>query len=432
MKLEGWGRTNSADAKFVSISDASSYARFLQKTPRSHTAIPRGNGRSYGDQALNYDEIWSSRRLDHFLSFDSENGILEVESGVTLGEIQKLFIPLGWSVAVSPGTQFVTVGGALANDVHGKNHHSHGTFGEHVLSLKLLRTDGELLECSKTTNPQMLRATIGGLGLTGLIVSARLKLRKVDSPWIAAETLTFDSTGEFFEQTANSENHEFTVSWLDIKKRSVRGLFNRGNLAPSQDLAEPKGIPLAVPLVAPFSLINRATSRPLASAYNWLGSRSSSISIVHYQPFFYPLDGIANWNRAYGPKGFFQHQSVLPVEAAASGLEELIAAVRDSGERSVVSVLKTTGKREHPGLLTYPIEGLTLALDFANRGSETLKLMRRLDEITVANGGRVNPSKDATMTRATFESSFGDKLAEFKKYRDPGISSHQSKRLLGN
>ena len=154
--------------------------------------------------------------------------------------------------------------------------------------------------------------------------------------------------------------------------------------------------------------------------------------MVHYLQFFYPLDGIGNWNRAYGPKGFFQHQSVLPVESAATGLEELIAAVRASDERSVVSVLKTTGEREHPGLLTYPIEGLTLALDFANRGSETLKLMRRLDEITIANGGRVNPSKDATMTRATFESSFGDKLAEFKKYRDPGISSLQSKRLLGN
>jgi len=432
MKVEGWGRTGAVNATLVSISDANRFANSLRARPLKTQVIPRGNGRSYGDQALTEGVIWSSRRFDHFLSFDAETGVLEVESGVTLGEIQRLFIGQGWSLAVTPGTQFVTVGGAVANDIHGKNHHSHGTFGEHVLSLKLLRTSGELFECSKSTNAQMFRATIGGLGLTGLITSVSLQLRKVASPWIAAETMVFASTREFFDQTAKSADHEFTVSWLDIKSNSVRGLFNRGDLAPQQDLAEPKGLSVAVPLVPPFSLINRLTRRPLASAYNWLGVRGSGHSIAHYQPFFYPLDDIAHWNRAFGPKGFYQHHAVLPASAAANGLDELIAAVRASNERSVVSVLKTTGKREHPGLLTYPIEGLTLALDFANRGSETLKLMRRLDEITVAHGGRVNPSKDATMCRETFEASFGDKLAEFKKYRDPGISSNQSKRLLGS
>ena len=429
MKLSGWGRTSAVDSTLVSISDSASFANSL---PLKSMIIPRGNGRSYGDQALNDGLTWSSRRLDHFLSFDHVTGLLEVESGVTLGEIQRLFIGQGWSLAVTPGTQFVTVGGAVANDVHGKNHHTQGTFGEHVVSLNLLRTTGELLECSKSSNTNMFRATIGGLGLTGLITSVVLQLRKVASPWIAAETMVFTSTQEFFEQTELSDGHEFTVSWLDIKSSTVRGLFNRGDLAEQQQLAEPRRLSVAVPFVPPFSLINRLTRRPLASAYNWLGVRAAGQSIAHYQPFFYPLDGVAHWNRAFGPKGFYQHQSVLPAEASAAGLDELISAVRASNERSVVSVLKTTGKREHPGLLTYPIEGLTLALDFANRGSDTFKLMRRLDEITVSFGGRVNPSKDATMTRETFEASFGEKLNEFKKYRDPGISSNQSKRLLGS
>ena len=432
MKLSGWGRTISADGALVSISDAKSFAARLKSSQQTLPALPRGNGRSYGDQALTTGRYWSSRRLDHFLAFDETTGVLTVEAGVTLGEIQRLFIPRGWSLPVTPGTQFVTVGGAIANDVHGKNHHSHGTFGEHVISLELLRTSGELLLCDHKKNSGMLRATIGGLGLTGFICNAKIRLRQVQSPWISAETLTFGSTAEFFDQTAESSKNEFTVSWLDIKSKSVRGLFNRGDLAEPQALAEPTGLSLAFPFVSPFSLINRLTRRPLASAYNALGSRKSLPSVVHYQPFFYPLDGIASWNRAFGPKGFYQHQSVLPVAAAASGLNELIAAVRASDERSVVSVLKTTGKREHPGILTYPIEGLTLALDFANRGDATIKLMHRLDEITVAFGGRVNPSKDATMSRKIFEASFGDKLEEFSKYRDPGISSLQSKRLLGS
>ena len=431
MKLSGWGRTSSSNGTLVTLSDARVFSQTLANKESGELVIPRGNGRSYGDQALTSGEFWSSRRLDHLLNFDDKTGILEVEAGVTLGEIQRIFIPQGWALAVTPGTQFVTVGGAIANDVHGKNHHTHGTFGEHVLSIELLRTSGEIIECSKTTNTQMLRATIGGLGLTGFITRALIQLRKVKSPWIDAETLAFDSTDEFFEQTMQSSSDEFTVSWLDIKNKSIRGLFNRGNLADEQGLTEPKRLAVAVPLIPPFSLINRFTRRPLASAYNWLGVRSAKKSQVHYQPFFYPLDGIAHWNRAFGPKGFYQHQSMLPKDAAQQGLSELISAVRSSDERSVVSVLKTTGKREHPGLLTYPIEGLTLALDFANRGSATFELMRRLDEITIAHGGRVNPSKDNTMTQATFEASFGEQLEEFKKYRDPGISSLQSRRLLG-
>jgi len=293
MKLSGWGRTTSVSGDFVTISDSARFAEQLSNEGLSAQVLPRGSGRSYGDQALTDGQYWSSRRLGHFLNFDENTGLLEVEAGVTLGEIQRAFIPQGWSLAVTPGTQFVSVGGAIANDVHGKNHHTYGTFGEHVTSLELLRTNGEVLLCSNTQNTPMLRATIGGLGLTGFIIKATIKLRRVRSPWIDAQTLTFGSIEEFFEQTADSANHEFTVSWLDIKQRSLRGLFNRGNLADVQPMDEPKGLSVAVPFVTPFSMINRLTRRPLASAYNWLGSRNTKPATIHYQPFFYPLDGIA-------------------------------------------------------------------------------------------------------------------------------------------
>ncbi len=432
MKFSGWGLTNRADARLVTISDAPTFAKALKNASNLTPAIPRGNGRAYGDQALS-DTVWSSRRLDHILDFNERTGVVTVEAGVTLGELQAIFMPRGFALPVTPGTQFVTVGGAIANDVHGKNHHSHGTIGEHITAIELMRTDGTLLSLSKLWHRDLFAATIGGLGLTGFIVSASIKLKKVAGPWIDAESLSFGSLDEFWSLTQESSSNEYTVSWLDIKRNAVRGIFNRGDdSTDNPDRPAPSDRSVSVPFTPPIGFINGLTVGALAEGYWQLGKRGLGRTVAHYKPFFYPLDAIKHWNRAYGPRGFYQHQALIPADAAREGLEALVAAVRNSSERSAVSVLKTTGKRKRPGLLTYPIEGVTLALDFANRGDSTRKLLKRLDEITTEFGGRVNPSKDAAMSQETFAASFGeDAIRKFNKQRDPGISSAQSKRLLG-
>lgn len=432
MKLSGWGLTSRSDSQLISISDSASLLGAANKFGSITPAIPHGNGRSYGDQAL-AENVWSSRRLDHLVDFDEATGEVTVEAGVTLGELQSIFIPQGWALPVTPGTQFVTVGGAIANDVHGKNHHRFGTFGEHVRAINLLRTDGASHKLTKRSNRELFEATIGGLGLTGFITSATIQLKKIANGWIDAEVIPFASLDEFWSLTAESADYEYTVSWLDIKKKSVRGIFNRGN--DSQDVHPrklPTGRSVSVPFTPPIGFINRATVGLLAEGYYRLGARSAGKASVDYLSFFYPLDGIKHWNRAYGPRGFYQHQALIPAAVAREGLQALVAAVRASGERSAVSVLKTTGARKLPGLLSYPIEGVTLALDFANRGESTLRLLERLDAITVEFGGRVNPSKDATMSAETFAAGFGtDAIKRFEKLRDPGLGSLQSKRLLG-
>jgi len=432
LRTTGWGRTNRANAKLVSVSDPAVLAQKLAKSNSLTPAIPSGAGRSYGDQALS-EKLWSSRRLNHFLGFDEQTGELSVEAGVSLGEIQRLFIPQGWALPVTPGTQYVTVGGAIANDVHGKNHHSFGTFGEHVTSLTLLRTDGTLLHCSPTENANLFHATIGGLGLTGFIVNAVITLKPVRSGFVDSQTHSFTSLEDFWQITDQSESFEYTVSWVQIEKKRIRGLFNRANDHTSEQ-PEPlrSQSKLSVPFTPPISLFNRPSIKLMSEVYFRMGLGKQESALTHYQPFFYPLDQIANWNRAYGPKGFFQHQALIPKASAHEGLAELISAVQASDQRSMVSVLKTTGKRTAPGLLTYPIEGVTLALDFPNRGASTLDLLKKLDSITIAHGGRVNPSKDATMSAETFKSSFGEKLLnEFNALRDPGLQSQQSIRLLG-
>lgn len=439
MKVSGWGNTFTKEAKLVSVDETGQLARQLRsqkESPKAPFALPRGNGRSYGNQAVpsasatESFQVWSSRRLTHFLEFDSQSGLLQVEAGLTLGEIQELFTPRGWALAVTPGTQFVTVGGAIANDVHGKNHHRYGTFGEHVVALTLLRTNGEVLECSAHKNVGLFRATIGGMGLTGMILSATIQLRRVEGAWIDAESIPFHGLDDFWSLTAASDKNEYTVSWIDIRKKGVRGIFNRGDQS-KVEKPEPKSNKLAVPFTPPISLFNSVTSRLLAQTYWSLGNANVGTSTLHYKPFFYPLDGISNWNRAYGRRGFIQHQALIPKDAAAAGLFELVAAVSESGERSAVSVLKTTAARENPGLLTYPLEGVTLALDFAaTRGA--WELLHRLDEITIAHGGRVNPSKHPNMSAELFHASFGaSTIEEFQKYRDSGIQSAQSEEFFG-
>ena len=423
MRLRSWGRLAEYSVDARAIDSRLTAAAQL----KSRSGLAHGAGRSYGDVAI-ANSVWLTTNLDRFIDFDQEHGTLSVESGVLLGQIQRSFAPWGWMLPVTPGTQFVTVGGAIANDIHGKNHHNAGTFGEHVLSLTLARTDGSERICSSAENADLFRATIGGLGLTGLITQATIQLKRVPGPWIDAETIRFGNIQQFFEISRASESFEYSVAWFDCTSRNGRGILTRGNHSEKSAPVKPRR-PLTFGFTPPFSLMNRLTLKMLNNAYFTLGRLALGKQTISYEPFFYPLDGIRHWNRAYGPKGFFQHQSVLPEDSAPKALNELLREIRAAKAGSLLAVLKTTGERELPGLLSFGMKGVTLALDFPNQGAKTLALLTKLEEIVLKHGGRMNPSKDATMSPAGFHQSYTN-LSKFLKHKDPGITSHFFERVI--
>lgn len=397
--------------------------------------LPVGMGKSYGDVGLTSgSNAVSSLSLNRMINWEGKAGILECEAGVLLSDIQSIFVKQGWLLPVTPGTSFVTVGGAVANDVHGKDHLFFGTFGEHVLSITLMRSSGELLVCSPTENSEMFRATIGGLGLTGFIVSVRIQLRAVAGPYFDTEVIPFGNLGEFFSlsESTEAEGWQASVSWFDCStSKAGRGSFTRGNPSPrsASGESESKGLGLSIPFTPPVSFVNKLSLDAFNSAYFELQKRGAGKREVHYREFYYPLDGVGNWNRIYGPKGFFQYQSVIPMEHAVSATEEMLALIKRSGQGSFLAVLKTFGDRAPAGLLSFARHGVTLALDFPNRGEKTEALFQALDKIVTDAGGTLNPSKDARMSRELFASGY-PKLEEFLKYRDPRIVSDFARRVI--
>ena len=428
VKVSSWGRLSRSQHKVVALSDRQEAS---ESAGDSKPGITYGMGRSYGDVCLNPGgTLWATRRLDRFVSFDEAKGRITCESGVLLRDIQRTAIPRGWMLPVSPGTQLVTVGGAIANDVHGKNHHRFGTFADHVSRISMIRTSGEHIECGPRQKEDWFRATAGGLGLTGVILLAEIQLRRIPGPWLESETIPFFSLDEFFSLAGQSESRwEYTVAWIDCLARDNRGLFMRANHIEATQ-APPKRSSLRMPVTPPISMVNRLTLRPFNYLYFKMRRRRQGRQIVHYESFFYPLDNIHEWNRLYGPAGFYQYQCVVPGTAGPRAMKQILATIRASGSGSFLSVLKTFGAREPAGLLSFPQAGVTLALDFPNRGLATEDLFARLDAILVDAGGRIYPAKDARMPKFLFQQSY-PALAEFLSYRDPGISSAMSRRLMG-
>lgn len=431
-KIHSWGRLGEYDHHVKMLAERSQIpSQIKQGTP----GLAFGMGRSYGDACLNPGEtLWKMSGLDKLISFNPENGRLICEAGVLLRDIQRVFVPQGWMLPVTPGTQIVTVGGAIANDVHGKNHHVYGSFGDQVHSLRLARTDGQVLRASADENPDWLSATIGGLGLTGVILQVELQLRRVESPWLDAETIPYHSLEEFFQLANASEaDWEHTVSWIDcMNTQGGRGIFMRANHV-SNSLKSgplPSGKEKTIPFVPPVSLVNKLSLKPFNHLYFGLNKWKAGHSKVHYEPFNYPLDNLLEWNRMYGPSGFYQYQSVVPFEGAEEAIRSQLNEIRRSGQGSFLAVLKTFGDRQPRGMLSFPMPGVTLALDFPNRGQRTLDLFEQLDRIVRRAGGRIYPAKDARMPVELFESGY-PQLDEFLLYRDPGISSAMSRRLMG-
>ncbi|AMJ61859.1 FAD-binding oxidoreductase [Bosea sp. PAMC 26642] len=393
-----------------------------------------GNGRSYSDSCLNDGgTLIEARALDAILAFDRETGVFSCEAGVLLDTVLDHVVPQGWFLPVTPGTAFVTVGGALANDVHGKNHHRAGTFGRHVLAFELVRSDATRLTCGPDMNGELFAATIGGMGLTGLVTQVTLQLIPIASAEMKQEAIHFANLDHFFAIAAESDgSHDYTVAWIDSLASGGafgRGVFFRANHASASDLPParpPRRLPF--PIMAPVPLINGVTLKVFNALYRAAQPRTPEARRIPYRPFFYPLDRVSNWNRAYGPKGLRQFQCAIPMAQARGAVDEMLRLTQASGEASFLTVLKLFGDVPSPGMMSFPIAGATLTLDFSNRGARTEALLAALDRVTLAAGGRVNPYKDARMSPATFEASFPH-WREFARHVDPGFSSNFWRRV---
>ena len=393
--------------------------------PVTKQMLAVGNRRSYGDVCVNDGgTVVDLSGLNKFISFDSTNGILRCESGVTLWQVAKFAVPHGWFLPVTPGTGFVTVGGAVANDVHGKNHHVSGSFGCFVRSLSLRRSKEGELACSESENSDLFAATIGGLGLTGTITWVEFQLKPMRHSQMAVESIAYDNYEDFLALSSESElSHEYCVSWINCLSNDGRGVFFRGNHANTGSLdASLDNRARSVPAIvgAGFPLVNQLSLNIFNQVYMRAhsGARSYNETIAK---FFYPLDSLLNWNRIYGRKGFYQFQCVVPSDNA-SVLTEVLAKISKNKQGSFLSVLKTMGSISSPAMLSFCRPGVTLALDFPNRGTRTTKLLAELEKMTMEADGAIYPAKDATMSAATFEQSF-PRLSEFTQYIDPAYTS---------
>ena len=386
--------------------------------------LPAGNGKSYGDSGLNHaGTLADMRASNRFIAFDPQTGMLDAEPGVLLCDVIDHVAPHGFFLPVTPGTRFVTLGGAVANDVHGKNHHRRGTFGAHVEAMTLVRSDGVHL-VDRNNRPDLFAATIGGMGLTGIITHVRMRMMPVTSPDVLETRHPFTTLAGYFDmaEAADAAN-EYAVAWLD-QIHGGRGILMTANHAPD-GVFEPvtHRAKLSVPFDLPFAAINGLSLRLFNMAFHAAKSRGAGMpKRASWQSYFYPLDAVGNWNRLYGPRGLFQHQSVIPEDAAREAVPALLDASHRAGQASFLTVLKRFGDVPSPGLMSFAMPGYTLTLDFPNRGASTLALMAELDAITVAAGGRVNPYKDARMSPATFAASF-PRWRQLEALRDPVILS---------
>ncbi|MEO4048046.1 FAD-binding oxidoreductase [Pseudomonas sp. CAU 1711] len=403
MRLSGWGRYPCIDADLIEPTTLSAARESLAELA---SLAPRGLGRSYGDSAL-AEKIVGTRQLRHLRSFDESSGVLDCDAGISLGELLNLFVPRGWFLPVTPGTKFVSIGGAIASDVHGKNHHLHGCFSECVDSIEIMLADGQLTRCSRTEQPDLFHATCGGMGLTGLIVGARLRLRRIESAYI---TQTTHKAANLDEVVALFDSHgsaTYSVAWIDCLasgKALGRSLLMLGEHASDGELSLSPKPTLSIPLDMPSTLLNRYSVQAFNELYYRRIRQTESQQRVGYESFFYPLDSIRQWNRLYGKRGFLQYQFVIPKAAGLEGMRAILQRIAASRRGSFLAVLKAFGAA-NDNLLSFPVEGYTLALDFKYE-TNLLELLSELDAMVLAYGGRLYLSKDARMSEATFKHSY--------------------------
>ncbi len=400
--------------------------------PAQPSYISRGLGRAYGDAALNEGAgVVLHERLDRMLDFDPATGVLDCEGGVSFADIIETFLPRGWFLPVSPGTRFVTVGGAIASDLHGKNHHHDGSISCFILDLDLLTGTGETLQCSREQNVDAFWATVGAMGLTGAILRARLQLRRVQSAYVTVDFHKAANLDEALESfAAGDESYRYSVAWIDCLAGGAslgRSVLMRGDHTPASDLpAALREDPLhirargkrSVPLYAPSFVLGPRSVRLFNAAF--YRRHRNTRRVVTYDSFFYPLDSVHGWNRLYGKRGFLQYQMVIPPDAGRAGLVELLEKLSASRRASFLAVLKTFGV-QGDGLLSFPRKGYTLALDLPNTGPDVLEFLRELDQVVLRHGGRVYLAKDACTTPESFAAMYPNlsRFRQIKRRLDP-------------
>lgn len=436
-QLSNWGNFPALDC------DESSFTQEEQLTQyvNSHDhIIARGNGRCYGDASLATHSV-STLKYDKVLQFNTATGIFECQAGITLDQVLAIIVPKGWFLPVTPGTKFITIGGAVASDVHGKNHHAEGSFSNHVITMDVLTGHG-LMSCSPDHNPDLFWATCGGMGLTGIITKVEFRLKKIETAYIRQKQIKADNLDHIIQLFDEYKDYTYSMAWIDCLKKGKnfgRSILIVGEHATKEELSEKQGrAPLVLPeklkLTIPFNfpsfVLNNFTVKAFNMLYYGKNYKKEMNGVIPYEPFFYPLDAIHHWNRGYGKQGFVQYQFVLPLDRK-EGLAAIMRRISDKGWGSFLAVLKVFGKQDD--LISFPMEGYTLALDFPVRDG-LFPFLDELDALVLEYGGRLYLSKDARMQQEVFWKSYpnAERFSGIVNTYNPGgkFRSVQSDRLL--
>ena len=412
MRLSGWGGYPARDAELIVPATISHWREAI----RSGSTCIRGMGRAYGDSAI-AARVAVTRRMDRFIDFDRQTGVITCDGGVTLRDLLRVTVPSGWCVRVTPGTSWVTVGGAIASDVHGKNHHTAGTFGQHVIRMGLLLGNGQMVEISSESHPDLFNATCGGMGLTGVILWAQLRLLRIRTGDILEaryRTESLEETCELFESRGSAE---YSVAWVDALtrgRRLGRGVFSIGQHIDEGSLDFSPRILARVPATPSFSVLSQLSMRLFNEVY-FHTAKSGSERTVPLTQFFYPLDAVDGWNRLYGDKGFLQYQFVIPVENGAAVMRSILELLSKRGHFAYLAVLKLFGEANNHWL-SFPIRGYALALDF-KWSDGLLPALAEVDKLVLAAGGKVYLAKDSCLDREVFRAMY-PRWSEFEQLRE--------------
>ncbi|WBX96463.1 FAD-binding oxidoreductase [Chryseobacterium gambrini] len=430
-KVTNWGNFPIVEKEMRSDD---SFRKIKEFVLNHNEVIARGNGRCYGDSSLG-EHIFSTKKLNKFISFDRLNGIIECESGVLLSDVLEIAVPQGYFLYVTPGTKFVSVGGAIASDVHGKNHHAEGCFSEYVIEFKLMIENGDIINCSREENSDKFWATIGGMGLTGIILTAKFKLKNIESAYIRQESIKAENLDEIFNLFEESESWTYTVAWIDCLQKSKnigRSILMRGEHAFQHELPQKfKEKPLrlkkkfepTVPFYFPGLVLNSLTVKIFNYLYYKKQSKKEVKNFIDYETFFYPLDFVHDWNKIYGKSGFIQYQMMIPKESGKEGMKKILETIANSGNGSFLAVLKLYGKENPEAYNSFPFEGYSLALDF-KVNSKLKKLIDQLDDIVEQYNGKIYLTKDS-MSRSSLTN-------YLKNVQSSKFVSLQHKRILNN
>lgn len=429
-RVTNWGNYPIVEKEMRSEDSLSGIRNFIQN---NNELIARGNGRCYGDASL-AEHIFSTKRLNKFISFDRLNGIIECESGVLLSDILEITVPQGYFLYVTPGTKFISVGGAIASDVHGKNHHAEGCFSEYVLEFDLMTENGTVLKCSREENQDKFWASIGGMGLTGIILSAKIKLKNIETAYIRQESIKAANLDEIFKLFDESEDWTYNVAWIDCLQKDPkhigRSILMRGEHALKAELPKSlqqnalrlkKKFMPTMPFYFPGFVLNNLSVKLFNLLY-WSKQQKKEVhNFIDYETFFYPLDAVNDWNKIYGKGGFIQYQMVIPKDRGREGMEKILKTIAESGNGSFLAVLKLFGKNNPQAYNSFPMEGYTLALDF-KVNSKLKKLVDKLDDIVEEFGGRIYLTKDS-MSRPSLTN-------YLQNVSSPKFVSMQHKRII--